>query len=1195
MAGLLLLLASLVCALDARGQEAAQLSGRITTPDEGVVAGARVQVTSAASTAEATTNSTGHYRVRVPGGSGSFVVSVEAPGLQPATRVVTVPGAGRIDFVLARAPVVLPGLRVHVPRLSAAPGRWTPGSADVSRAGAELRRRPMEADDAADLAEASGGAQSAGPNGVGISMAGQPTDQTRLTLDGASLEGTVLPREAVGSTAVVTNTYDVARGQFTGGNVDVRTQAAGNEWGATVRFEGRHPWLQYGDASGALRQRGAHASVDAGGGGALVRDRLFAYGAFTVRQTTSPRRALEDLDPGALRGLGVSPDSVARFFGLTEGLLPGAAGADDRNESALGSGLLRLDAALSPLHSLMLRLTGQASHASSFASPLSVAGTGTGSDGTGYGVLAQLGSGGARLANDLKVQLSRSTQDGSSSDPTAAGIVRVASESGEGGSEVATLRFAGSPQRVRDTDQRAFEITDNFLLTTPDRNHRFRAGAELGIRELGTRSPADPGSFAYASLRDLQEGRPAQFTRSLGAAEHHAVAGRAALFLGHQWRAGVAELSYGLRAERSWHPAQRSVDPLVESAFGATPGDVPSRWRLSPRVGFSLPLSMPWDAGVRGTTIQGGIGEFVGALPLQAMGAALAETGLRDVEYLVCSGPAAPRPDWQAYRRDPGAVPAACADGAPVFASRFPRATIFASDFGAPRVWRTSLSARGAAAGALDWRLEASLLRGVLQPVAFDRNLRADAGFTNANEAGRRVYVPAAAIDPGTGVPSLLASRRFPELGIVREVTGGGRSRALQLTANMGRFFGLRGSGTVGYSFTSARETVGPLYAPAGGDAIAGDDPSGVAWAPSPYAPRHLLRSELTWRASNRVEFELVGRLASGLPFTPMVEGDVNGDGLSNDPAFVFDPDAQGPRLPETAAGMRRLLDDASTAVRSCLAAQAGRVAAPNSCSTPWTAGLDFRTAFQIGPQLPDSPYQRATVWLILRNVPSALDYLLHGRDGLQGWGQLPLVDNTLLTVQGFDPAAGAFRYGVNPRFGEPLRQSAASRLPMTLSIQVRAALGTDRAYRSFKDRMKANSEVQEALTPEALGAHLRAQLPNVPAEALARNAPARLYLSPEQAVRLQAAADSVTAGTERLVDALTRAVLEPGARYSRTGSARVRALSEQATALRRSAVEATRSVLAPGQWEKLPPALRTTRTRFAPNPPARITMPADW
>jgi len=75
------------------------------------------------------------------------------------------------------------------------------------------------------------------------------------------------------------------------------------------------------------------------------------------------------------------------------------------------------------------------------------------------------------------------------------------------------------------------------------------------------------------------------------------------------------------------------------------------------------------------------------------------------------------------------------------------------------------------------------------------------------------------------------------------------------------------------------------------------------------------------------------------MPFTPMVGGDINGDGFSNDRAFVFSPTAEAD--PVVRAGMTSLLAGASTRVKRCLEQQAGQVAARNSCEGPWTSSMN--------------------------------------------------------------------------------------------------------------------------------------------------------------------------------------------------------------------------------------------------------------
>lgn len=1177
-------------------QEALRLSGRVTRPDGAAAVGARVQVTTESGQRfEARADSSGAYRLRLPGGE-SYVVSVESPGLNPATRVLARPaGTGEAltaDFALGLRVVALQPLVVRTPRLSvAAATRWTPGSVDQSRLGVEMRKEPLGSDYLSDLtARQVGVAQSSTPDGPGVSIAGQAPDQTHLTLDGASLGSGLVPREAIRSVEVITNTFDVARGRFTGGQVDVRTQQAGNEWGATLRLEGRDPRLQYGDVPEALQRRATHLGVDAGAGGALIRDRVFAFGALTLRRSAAPTLFLGDMGRNA-QGLGISPDSLQRFLELTGPMRPNAAGHAGQ-ESTLGVGLVRLDAILSARHSLTIRLNGQRSRQSDDGSAFAVAGTGSGLHGSNFGVLAQLGSGGARVANELRLHLATGSRERSTSDPVPAGEVNVASSTAADARDFAVLRFAGSPLSAGGTRQRSFEVSDQLVVTTPDGNHRLRAGAELGVQEHTWLRRASYGSFVFSSLHDLEQGRPALFSRPLDTAERVVEGRRAALFVDDRWRAGALQLSYGVRAERFWYPDPPSAAPAVEAGFGRTPGRVPSPWRVSPRVGFSFERRMPWDRGPQGkTAIQGGIGEFVGVLPLPAVGAALHEGGLPEAADLVCIGPAAPAPDWEAFRTDPAAIPSACADGAATFSSRLPRATLFAPGFTPPRAWRASLNGQGLLNNGVIWNFTAAWLRGVNQPVAFDRNLREEPAFINADEGGRPVYVDTDAIDPGSGQTAITASRRFGDLGTVREVTGGGRSRSLQLSARASRFFG-QTRAEIGYTWTNARQTVGALSAPGGGFASTAGDPLRVEWSPAPYTPRHMLHGFAEWRRSGWLTLSMVGRLTSGTPFTPMVAGDANGDGTFNDRAFIFGSAAADEGV---ARGMEALLRDAPAGVRGCLRAQSGRVAAHNSCSTGWSPSLDLNARFQLGSRIDGSPHRRVTVWLAARNVTAGLDYLVHGPDDLRGWGQLPSVDNTLLTVRGFDPQSRRFRYDVNPRFGRATEHGFLNRAPFTISLQARVVVGSDRVLAAFRKGMNQASGRDEALAPPNVRLHLQRQLPNLPAEVLLLDAPQRLYLTPTQAERLQHGADSLAARITGVLDALVAAVAIQPPDAPRSGEQHVRDLARQAVALRTEGAEMVRAVLTPEQWAQLPAAFRSPGSDFVPRPPQQITSSPDF
>src|SRR5439155_18632461 len=138
----------------------------------------------------------------------------------------------------------------------------------------------------------------------------------------------------------------------------------------------------------------------------------------------------------------------------------------------------------------------------------------------------------------------------------------------------------------------------------------------------------------------------------------------------------------------------------------------------------------------------------------------------------------------------------------------------------------------------------------------------------------------------------------------------------------------------------------------------------------------------------NTTSFTLFGRLQTGLPFTPRVGADVNGDGLANDRAFVFDPLASDPTV---AAATRALLTNSSSRVATRLTRQRGSPAKRASCEGPWTASLNAQLTTS-GSALHLSTRFR-TIALTFSNSLGRLDQVLHGRAHLRGCGTQPFAD----------------------------------------------------------------------------------------------------------------------------------------------------------------------------------------------------------
>jgi hypothetical protein len=96
------------------------------------------------------------------------------------------------------------------------------------------------------------------------------------------------------------------------------------------------------------------------------------------------------------------------------------------------------------------------------------------------------------------------------------------------------------------------------------------------------------GTYAYNSLADFVEARPATFTRVLDPRQNDGGAVNAAVYLGDTWRRSRSfQLTYGVRLEGSTYSGAPARNADVEQAFGLRTDRFPSELRASPRVGFT--------------------------------------------------------------------------------------------------------------------------------------------------------------------------------------------------------------------------------------------------------------------------------------------------------------------------------------------------------------------------------------------------------------------------------------------------------------------------------------------------------------------------------------------------------------------------------------------------------------------------------
>ena len=1161
------------------------ITGTVTGPDSLPLGGAVVTATSLETrvSRQRTTDARGRFTIVFPDGGGRYELTARYIGM--AAVQVTVARQADEDRIEASIrmglfAVPLEPVTVSARSRSRSDGSG-PGSSERSYNPEQLARLPINASDlntVATLQPGVLGIRESDSTATAFSVAGQRPTANNVTLDGLSYGSGSVPQDAVRSIRVVTNAYDVARGQFSGGLVASTTRGGTNVPQASFTYALRDRSLAWGETTASPFGQGATQHQLSGGmGGPIVPNKLFVFAALQGRWRAQALPSLTTADPGTLAQLGVSPDSAARFLALAAATgvpvtLPNL--PDDRSTNTTLA-LLRLDWQASDVHTLTLRLDGSwESQEPTRVGTLTLPTTGGTRTTLAGGVMASLTSYfGGRFINELRGYVAHQRRDARAFLALPSAVVDVASDLQNGGQGVAALAFGGSFGLPQHTHNRSLEIADEFSWLPGRTAHRLKLGIDvIGTRVDESQTANQLGTFTYPSLAALAADSPAMFTRTLAPRAQAGTAWNGAAYFGDSWRVGGGlQVIYGARIEAARFDGAPPYNRAVDSLFAVRTDRIPSEVHVSPRVGFTWQVG-GWPKG--STFLRGGLGDFRSLTPTSLYAAALGAPGLANAETeLTCVGSAVPIPDWSRYAQDPSTIPSQCTGAAAVTVAPHPNVTAFAPDFGAPRARRGSLALLHRFGSSYYWvTLEGSYARGVSQYGFRDLNLVATPRFALGDEAGRPVYVPADSIVPATGAVSSAASRAHPEFGRVLLVDSDLQSDTKQLTLSLTGATAWGAAFRVAYTLTRARDqsSFSCCSASAGfASPTTGGDPDAREWSRSSLDRRHALVGTVTLPITRALDVSAIGSVTSGVPFTPVVGSDINGDGARNDRAFVFDPATSTDAA--VANGMRTLLAAATSAVRGCLRSQLGRIAARNSCSGPWQPSLDLQLNWRPAWFGLD---RRLTMSLLTVNLLGGLDEWLHGGAHLHGWGYATAPDPVLLYARGFDPATNRFRYEVNGRFGTTASASSGVTVPFQIAVQGHLAIGPLRL------RARPNPGARPGLgadgpVPQDVGARFAELLANPVVVILGLRD--SLGFSSEQVARLQVVSDSLDAGNRPIADSLQVEAqragdgVDPTALLRRFGPK----LTEGQENIRR-ALERARAILTAEQWSKLPDALKS-------------------
>jgi len=1094
-----LLAALLVVAVSpaAHAQQSDIIRGRVTGPDSLPLENVVVVATSISGGVNRTarTDRNGRFTITFPGGDGDYMVSFAALGF--AARRFEVKRLADEDFLVAdarlqRVNAVLDAVEIVGERQRPRRNEVAPDASGTERTIATSEVPANLLGDLAAMAATLPGVQSAtnedGSNG--FSVLGLGADQNSTTLNGMSFGGSQLPRDAAISTSLVTSPYDVSRGGFSGGQLNIRTRPGSNFITRTNSLNFDSPSMQWTDAAArSLGQEYSNASLGGLVSGPLVYDKTFYSMSYQLGRRANDFQTLLTTDPLGLKAAGVASDSANRLLSImSTQQIPSQVGSL-RDDRVGDSGLIMGSVDLTSPTATSGRAINVAFNGSwgkqSPASGSAIEVPAFGGDRTNYryGVQGRHSSFfGIGILTETSVGVSASKNYGTPYLDLPAGRVRVNSSFADGTSGVQTLSFGGNP--TMNTTQTAVTtaIQNQMSWFSANNKHRLKLASELRHeRSDQTLATNNLGTFFYNSLADFEANTPASFSRQLSPRERDIGQIVGGISLGDSYRrTSNLQLTYGVRLDGSRYLSTPNANLALDTLFGLKNDRLPDKLYVSPRIGFSWTYGTSAQiasflGAARGprAVIRGGIGVFQNTPGTNLIGSALDNTGLPSaVQQVTCVGTATPVPDWSAYATDPSQIPTTCANGSSgtPFSNVAPNVNAFSKDYESPRSVRSNINWAGPIlSNRFSTSVDLTYSLNLNQSSNVDRNFDGSPEFFLADEAGRPVFVQPTSIVPGTGAVASQDSRISPRYARVTETRSDLRSESYQATVRLSPTrFSTSLSWSTWYTHTQVREQFRGFSSTVG-------NPLDVAWGKSASTP-HQIGYSVGYNFFDFLRVNWFGQFRSGMRYTPMVAGDINGDGSSNDRAFIFAPTTTG-LDPAVAVGMQGLLASGSQSARKCLSSQLNKLAGRNTCEGPWTSTASM--SFSFNPVKVRMP-QRASLSFQLSNPLGAADLMVNGSGNLRGWGQTSIPDAALLYVRGFEAATattpGRYRYEVNSRFGATNPAFNQFRAPVTLTALLRFDVGPTRERQMLTQQLDRGRRTQGNKAPELL---LRAMFGN--------------------------------------------------------------------------------------------------------------------
>ena len=965
--------------LRSQGTSGAAVEGTARSADSaGLAVVASVVVTNAATGQRfrLATDADGRFALEnVPPG-GPYTIEVRAPGYAPARAEGIVLALGqryRVVVPLTPAAVQLGEVTVRAtadPILHA--GRTGPAHIVSDSA---VRRLPLLTRDFVSLLQTA-------PEVSGTSVAGVNNRYNSILIDGGAdndffglSRGTgapggqvavrSLPLDAVQEFDVIVAPFDVRQGNFQGGQINAVTRSGGNTVHGSVFGFYQNQALVGHDTTGAAVSKFATYQYGASLSGPIVRDRVHFFVSGELNHRAAPFSG-PTIAPGS--AVGISLDSVTRFVTLLRGygLDPGSFGAYTTRDFG-GNLFAKLSASTGGAGLLETSLNyAHGEIADTLAPPRTVGGD--------YRLTS---AGFAPTSNQWSTRVRWTTVAGGRvsneligaylhvEEPRTPAVIAPAvfvSNVGDPGFAGARLIAGSDPgsQRLALT-QRSFELTDNA--TVGFGAHLVTVGAHAEFLQFDFASFATSiGQYQFLNLDSLAAGRPFRFTRNIalrpGGPVANFGANEYALYAQDQWRVtDRLVLTGGLRLDLPTFPDHPVTnDSLVSSPFAInTANFVQTTVLWSPRVGFNW---TPRD----GTELRGGAGLFSGRVPYTWLSFAFSNTG-NDAALITCNGAAAP-----SFVPDPANQPSACVGTTPKPLSAI---TYFDRNFQLPQTVKLALGADQRLPWGVVGSIDGLYQIGLHELYIVDDNLKGPIGAL-PGEGGRIMYGTIAASSSNGALPTVTPSKVSPGFGPILRNTSRNGDRSFTLTVQGQKRFSNGVEFATSYSYTYAQDRLSlrdaqtvSNYGFVPLEGTLADRTLGT----SVFATPHKVTVSGTANLPYGLAVSLVYVGQSGLPYTYVVNGDANGDGVGNlvapfdrqqsDPVYVprgpadislvRDSTTSGSNTvlvadPAAAGALQRFISQ-----QDCLNTARGEILPRNRCRNPWQNLLNARVAKDIG------------------------------------------------------------------------------------------------------------------------------------------------------------------------------------------------------------------------------------------------------